>query len=226
MSTTSQTPKPEQVYSGTTDPAARRRLQAAVVAAYLPHVIAAVRKTVPPQHVEDGVQAGLLGVLLALQKLEPAKTNEAFDFWPFALPYVRDAVQSWADHAIAWRPRARKERDATEARALHSQPRSFDEPHTGLHNFLPSPDLSPEELYAEAEASALFGKFLATLSDDDRRLLTCERRERSDGGVEKGNNVRARRYLLLVERATAFVKGSESRGPRNALLRRNDTLRP
>jgi DNA-directed RNA polymerase specialized sigma subunit len=89
--------KPEAIYRAATDAVTRRHLAKAVVEAYRARLADAVRKSVPAQHVKDATQAGLIGVLRALEAYEPATAGE---FWPFALRYVRDELQGWADHAV------------------------------------------------------------------------------------------------------------------------------
>ena len=197
------------------DRAGKRAIQAAVVAAHREDVARFVRRALRGRqaHWEEAEQVGRLGVLVGLEKYDPeiaGPDRGRKSFWLFVFPYVRDEIQRWMDHTISWRPRsrnlARDERTAEqrEERAAQRRPLSLDETEIALA------EASVEELVEGMELLGLLDRFLATLSDADRQLLLCEKRERAEGGVREGNNNRSRRYLSLVERATAFVRGDEN----------------
>jgi DNA-directed RNA polymerase sigma subunit (sigma70/sigma32) len=57
-----------------------------------------------------------------------------------------------------------------------------------------------EEVVANAETEERLSSFQASLSAEDREIILSENSQR----------VRSRRYLSLVERATAFVRGKDA----------------
>lgn len=196
------TEKPEFLYCLTTDPATRRRLEAAVIAENRGKVEAMVRKLVPVvERREEAVNAGLLGLLIALWKFEPARLGGAEEdqgaaFWFFASNTVRDEIQKFLDHEVFSRPRSRNRRDKTFGESAGTRS------HESLEVVGEPRDDKPsvEEVVAEAEAKVKLSVFASTLDSEDREILFSENSQR----------VRSRRYLSLVERATAFVRGNDA----------------
>lgn len=217
--------KPEQRYKKATDPKERRRLATAVVLAYRPHVARLVRKTVPAKHWREAEQVGEIGLLVALEKFDPER---GAPFWALAKQWVRHEIQKWLYVGVYWRPRYfydfpshRNQRspkvisaELAEAKR-HQRPllvAQFGNIDDDLIGPIENPPLTVEDLVSDAEAKSRLRAFIATLSEEDARLLLCEKRERVEGGVESANNARARHYQLLVERARAFVRGDDGDG--------------
>lgn len=212
---------PEQLYQSTSCPVERRRIQEEVIESCRGRVSALVRRMVSQrEHWREAEQVGAVGVIVALGRYD-ANRNDSF--WGFAHLIVRDEIEMWMGRAIYWRPSTKRALGRT-SNPVHSIPRSMDAelPHrhadssattATLHDFVSCTVPTAEAQTIEAELNAKLSAFLDTLTGDEKRLLLCEKRERANGGVEAGNNVRARRYLSLVERASAFVRGSDDDAP-------------
>ena len=199
---------PEAEYRNATTAARRRSLQTAVVVAYRDRIAALVRRRFPAELRDEAAQVAAIGLLVALEKYDP---DRGVPFWPFAVPWVRSELELWVGHGVRWRPStkgAMGRRVAVES-LIHA---AFD---AERHDRASEGD-SVEDLVGNAEVLRLVSAFLAELPAEDRDLLLCEKRDRDGGGIVMGNNARSRRYLSLVERATAFVRGSED----------NDGVRP
>jgi hypothetical protein len=224
--------RPEEIYRSTTDEPTRRRLEMAVVTEHRDRVRAYVRATVPQRYQEEAEHVGMIGLILALKRYDPALAGPDRGqkcFWGYAHAHVRNAVQSWIDEGVLWRPRPRKARDNTALARLHRYPASMDEAmmrsyeggdvdvfSSTYHDIIADNAPTPEELVAAAEKAAHTARFMASLSANDRELICTEDPRRR----------RSRRYLLLVEAAKAALQGDEQRGSRDALRGNTDSVRP
>lgn len=227
--------KPELVYASTFDRAERRRLQAETITKFRANIVAVVRRLVPAEHVEEGTQAGLIGLLQALEKFDPGQTTGPLRsaegrFWHYAFPVIRNEIQQWADRGVWWRKaanRGKSEQRQAARQAAKAQRRfeSLDVPasaddETGETrlDMIPGPD-DVEAIVAEREGLEVLSTFTDGLVPSDRETILSENSQR----------VRSRHYLTLVERAKAHVQGSETIGPRahTGTVRRNpDSVRP
>jgi hypothetical protein len=211
---------PEELYKKTTDQTARRRLQTAVVLAFRDRIAALVRGLAPREHRAEAEQVGALGVLVALEKYDPGRKEyepeKGSYFWNFARSIVLDEIQRWMDQGVYWRKSANRgkspERVAQREAAQSQRHVASLDAETAIVPMDPSPTV--EELLGNAEGEALVRQFAATLTPDDRHLLLCEKRERGNP-----NSPRLRHYQSLVERLTAFVKGSDGDGSRDPVSR-------
>ena len=220
--------RPEQIYRETTDKATRRRLQAAVVAEYRAKVSAFAARYVSADHRAEAEQVGLIGLLIALERYEPSLLVDdrvAVFFWSFASRFVRDEIRAWLDTGVYWRKSANRgpSPGGVAARAVAEIQRravSLDTPSgqddDALVDRLCDDSPSPEDVAAAAEVSASLDVFAASLTPAERRNLLSE----------NSQCVRSRHHLTLIERASAFVKGSDGDGSRNAVRCDTDTLRP
>ena len=190
--------KPEDRYRQATSQDERKRIQTEVVKAYRAHVASAARRYVAPEHRADAEQAGALGVLVALEKYDPSRLgahrvggDRGGAFWFFAATHVRNEIQKWKDVGVSWRPRSRK-KVASEEHALHMV-------HFSMENTkdLPSDEPTVEELLIDVETEQRLVRFAASLTVDDLAVLFSQ----------SGRCKASRRYLSLVERAKAFIKG-------------------
>lgn len=198
-------PNPESLYARATDRIERKRLAEAVLAAYRPRVKGLVTGRCPPAFRRDAEQAGAIGLLVALEKYDPTR---GVPFWVIASQWVKDEIQKAIATGLLWRPRARNRTREAAMAARGEDPvaaRRMDRQHVNVDSARDLEADDVEDQVAEAEATGLLREFAATLSAEDAHLLLCEKRVRE----EQGNNNRARRYQLLVERAKAFVKGDE-----------------
>lgn len=222
--------KPENYRNA--DAATRRRIRAAVVTDYGGRAKALVRRHVPASHYDDGEQAAFEGLLVALEKYEPERLGDdrGEAFWYFASMQVRKELQRLVNHGVNWRPDTSGAKGRV-AHKEHMRPASLDAPRaegdeSTLHDLLWDDDApTPENLVQTAEGVAIVLDFVRALSAEDRKLLLVERRNR-EAGVSKTAKTQARRYLALVERVTALVRGSDDDGSRSAVRRDRETLRP
>lgn len=203
-------------YKGTTDLVARRRIQAQVVEAYRAHVASYVRKHVAQAHSKEAEQVGVIGVLVALEKYDAGIVcavggDRGAAFWNFARMYVRDEIRRWLDVGVFWckssnRGASDARRESAKMRTAQRTVESMDEPvgerETTLHDRIVDGETTVEDLVATAESRARLDQFLFTLTEADRHLLLCDKRDRGNA-----NSVRSRHHLFLVGRATAFVRG-------------------
>lgn len=217
------TTKPEDLYRSTSDKATRRQLQAAVVAEYRGRIEALARRALPVQHVEEATQAGCIGLLLALEKYDRTVVGEdrGGAFWNFARAHVLNEVQQWADVGVYWRPRKRNNRGDVEAARAQRRVASLDVPAHGTEDgsiveTIEAEQPTPEDMAGEIEAISHLRGFTVSLSAEDQEILFSENSKR----------VRSRRYLTLVEKATAFVAGETASGYRNSVRRNSDSVRP
>jgi RNA polymerase sigma factor (sigma-70 family) len=197
--------KPEDQYRHA-DRLSRRRIEHQVVEGYRPNVRALVRHHWPllERCWDEAEHVGCIGLLDALKSYDPARAA----FWTFARSFVRNAIQKWVDVGVYWRPRTRKHRagvDPREARA-HMRPesmdRSIDDDAQTLHDVVQADGPTVEDLAAADEVSARLADFMATLTKTEVDVILSENSQR----------IRSRRYGALVERATAFVRGSDDDG--------------
>lgn len=186
-------------YRATTDPLERRRIQAEVVEAYRPRVANLVRCLFRrnPEHWREAEQVGLIGLLTALEKYDPdllTGEDQGNRFWYLAYYYVKNEIRAWRDVGVNW---AKDHRHGACNENITRQTRvSYDD---SLYETEPSKEPTVEEQVVESEVKARLRAFAATLSAIDREILFSENSQR----------VRSRRYLSLVERATAFVRGPD-----------------
>lgn len=68
----------------------RRRIQVEIVRACRPF-LAWLARGLAPDDAPDAEKVGVVGVLIALEKYDPARGA----FWPFARPFVRDEIERW-----------------------------------------------------------------------------------------------------------------------------------
>lgn len=187
---------PEREYRTASTPDECRKIQAKVIKAYARRVASFVRRRVPREDREEGEQVGAIGVMLALEKYDPAR---GVPFWGFARNYVLHEIQRWREVA------APRSHDAKrDAHIIRQIPVRLDDV-----SHLIVEALTAEEIVSEAELLSRVKAFVQSLSREDAALLLCEKRERKEGGVASGNNARSRGYLSLVERARAFVIGED-----------------
>lgn len=199
------TDRPEELYRKTTDDAERKRIRALAIRVYQDLVFSVVRRSVDRQHWPEAMQAGAVGILIALNKWDPERIGEdrGHAFWFFARRWVQDEIQKWIDRGVYWRPRSRGRAASHELSALHRNPVSLDAPapaavDTNLYSLFPANQPSIEELAADAELRGRLFQFAATLTNKEREILFSENAQRMG----------TRRYLDLVERARAFLKGA------------------
>jgi RNA polymerase sigma factor (sigma-70 family) len=145
--------------------------QQEVVSAYGAQVrgyVARLIRALAPAHQgsKDAVQAGMVGLLVAREKYDESKSP----FWPFAKFYIRDEVQKWVSHGASWQPLPK-----SKTRKHHPEHVTRDEFTEKQHA---SVALTVEEQVAQKEALERLNAFLCVLSDEDRRLLLCTKRER------------------------------------------------
>jgi DNA-directed RNA polymerase specialized sigma24 family protein len=202
--------RPEDAYRTATDTAARRRIQAEVVDAHRDAVARIVRTLVAsPLYREDAEQAGLIGVLVALEKYQPGLMGEdrGGAFRHFMFTYVRHEIQQWLNTGVYWRKspnRGTSDSRKAAREAAKGRQRYYDSLDAGdfeqtLHDTVASPDASVEEIVAEAEAKSRLRDFAETLSNKDAKKLLSD----------NSQCVRSQHYLSLVGRAAAFVKGDD-----------------
>ena len=206
---------PEQGYKENVSPTERKRIRAAVVEAYRPQVAALVRKLVPTHHGEEGLQVGLIGVLVALEKYDaPRCTKVGGDrgaaFWNFARTYVRDEIRTWLGVGVYWRKAPNRGKSAARRAAAkearrHMTQESMDEvvvstPNESTktrHDLIADASPTVEAQVAEAEAFGRLSAFAATLTPKEKQILFSDRSNES------------RHHLSLTERAKAFVRGKD-----------------
>jgi DNA-directed RNA polymerase specialized sigma subunit len=82
---------PVEAHGAATDKPTRRRMQREIVCIYRGRVEAMARRFVPSADVEAGTQAGLVGLLLALEKYN----GEGDSFWFYAAGRVRAEIEKW-----------------------------------------------------------------------------------------------------------------------------------
>jgi DNA-directed RNA polymerase specialized sigma subunit len=131
----------------------------------------------------------MVGLLVAREKYDESRSP----FWPFAKLYVRDEVQKWVSHGASWRPlpKSNKHRHHPE----HVTQEEFKDEQNAAEA------LTVEEQVAQKEAFERLDKFLASLSDEDRRLMLCTKRERPG----KPDMDRRRRRDALMKRARLLM---------------------
>lgn len=185
---------PETAYKNTSDPRARRRIQGEIVVKYRGRLASYVRRHLSARHWQEAEQVGAIGLLVALEKFEPSR---GVPFWFFAVQWVRKEIQRWLNHGVYWRPHT----NGAKGRQTHDEHRAHGEFQDEAHV---SETENVEDLVSTAEGLSRVGQFLDTLSVEERHLLICEKRDRGNP-----NSDRVRRYLSLVGRATAFVRGNE-----------------
>jgi hypothetical protein len=191
--------RPEEQYRHTTDKAARRRIQAEILDKYRPHVRWFVRKTIGPQHREEAEQVGCIGLLVALERYEPAKLGVDLGgaFWFFAARCVRDEIRRWEDVGVYWRKR-RGAKSAVARLQRHQASIDAERPDgRTMHDEL-TEGFTVEDLVADVEHRRLFARFVATLTDAEREIIFSE----------NGRTLGSRAHLSLIERARAFVTGA------------------
>lgn len=197
---------PEALYK-TADKAERRRIQTELVSRHRHKLHLFVRSLVPAQHFDEGAQVGALGLLLALEKYDDAKSGPdrgKKDFFAFAKPYIRDEVRVWMDKGVRWRnTKVNKERKAAQAAkgtdgGVHHD--SLDAASAAGAEFKAEAP-TPDELASELEALKRLRAFVASLTVAEVRLLFVER--------EPGQR-QADAHRALVRRARRAVRGSES----------------
>jgi hypothetical protein len=210
--------------------AAKRRIQAETISTYRAKVEALAKRMVPgPPHVEEATQAGLIGLLIALEKYDPARvapatTAHSSPFWFFARAYVRNEIQQWISIGVFWRKdgnrgkneAAKRQRAAIAATKVFSAdaPKAVGDVESWIDAFHDADQLSTEELCADAESARRLQVFAATLSKADaEKLLT-----------EHGRSKESVHYLSLVERASAFVRGTDEY--RDSVSGHSDPARP
>jgi hypothetical protein len=100
---------PESLYRTTTNKVVRRCLQSIVIVRHRSRIAALVRRTIPwSQHHEVARQVAAIGVLVALEKWEPAHAGaDSEAFWLFASRYVHAELRLWIDRGTFFRPVAR-----------------------------------------------------------------------------------------------------------------------
>ena len=91
--------RPEDQYARKRSSASRQ----AVVEKYSPHVANFCRQYCPG-HQQEGFQAGIVGLLVALEKFDPSRGY----FWPFAKLVVRSEIQKWMEFGVNWQRRERR----------------------------------------------------------------------------------------------------------------------
>lgn len=200
-----ESPRPEDAYKATTDRAERRRLQAKVVELYRLRVVALAHRAVPREYWREAEQVGLIGLLVALEKFDPEGKH---DFWYLASTAVRDEIRTWRDTGIYWRKdtnrgksparvaaRQEAQRQGQHESADTTRDRGSDLGSISIKDaYFDSSAPTPEDLYANEEARRLCAAFLSTLNDEDRAALFAPKNPR---------------HRSLIERARAFVRGSD-----------------
>lgn len=182
----------EDDYRHARTPAERQRIQGEVIARYRDRLTRFVKFALWSPHLHaEAIQVGAIGLLVALDKWDP-EYKEHYDdgaFFGFATLYIRNEIRKWLDHGVNWRPtaRTRKQVDHPE----HKQPSEFcDEAH--------AQDVDdPETKAANAEALERLRSFLATLSNKDRHLMLCAKRDR--GGEDSQCRQRYRELLQCAK---------------------------
>ena len=183
----------EDGYQHARTPAERRRIQGEVIARYRDRLARFVKVALWSPHLHaEAIQVGLIGLLVALEKWDPEHQEHYDDgaFFGFATMHIRNEIRKWLDHGVNWRPtaRTRKQVDHPE----HKQPSEFcDEVHAQDGD-------DPETQAAHSEALERLRPFLAALSDEDRHLMLCAKRDR--GGAD---SPRRQRYRELLQRVKA-----------------------
>lgn len=194
--------RPEDAFKQTTDRTERRRLRACVVADYRSRVTSIVRSVLPREHWDEGLQVGLLGLLVALEKFDPSAGR---DFWYCASTAVRDEIRAWRDRALNWRKDTNRGRSPTRVAAReraqqvsqHSSADARSANGEGLsikEAYFDSQAPTPEDSYATEEARQRCATFVSTLNDEDRAALFSPKNPR---------------HRSLVQNARAFVLGSD-----------------
>ena len=163
----SDSPKPEELYQHTSDPKERQRIKTKVVVAYRPMVAGQARRMAPPRHWEEAEQAGMVGLLVALDRYDdPTPDRGAKSFWGFAVLYVRDEIQQWMDRGVRWE-KTKLSKARQQARAARgdapAQVQPFDET-----SHAPPELLSTEELAAQAESLRRHAEFAKAIPVDSR----------------------------------------------------------
>lgn len=194
----SENANPEDLYRKATTPQEKRRIQGAVVERYKSDVAAVARSLLPncPDHWEDAKQAGLIGLLVALEQYRDGKIHT---FWPIARLRAIDEVRSYIGVGVAWHKAPNRGKSPQRAKRREAGPpieveRASDavenqrDPHT------------PEDLYAEAEEKALLESFAGTLSRGDRAVLFADD-QRVGGRHRKELVTRARTALRAKDGA-------------------------
>lgn len=196
---------PEHRYRDASD-AERRRLEVEILASHRGRLIWLVRRLLADRRDQWG-EARQVGEIAMWESLQTFDPERGVKFWTFASWRVQHAVNTWRGHGVDWAPRgrsgkARSERDARSREAANLRKR-----HAPLADDPPfASDENVEELVANAEGLALVQRFLATLSEADRHLVTCENRHHGTAG----DNARKRRQRALIEQARAYVLGDEA----------------
>lgn len=175
--------RPEDLISGTTDPAERKRLTNEVVKDCQPNISTLVgRLRLSPQNRADAEQAGRLGLLEALTKYKPPPVNTSGAFWAFARHYVVNEIQKWMDVGMFWS----KRRQRKGSKVPTELPLSLDvHEETAL---LRDESNNPETVCSSMQLSNMSRQFVASLPADEARVIA-----RSDST--------ARRYVEIVTRA-------------------------
>jgi hypothetical protein len=205
--------RPEELYqktaAGSTE---RRQIQAAVIEAHRGHVAALARRMVPTQHRQEAEQVGAIGLLLALEKYDPTPRqghSTSPVFWSYAFTFARDEIRAWKANGVYWRkPANRGKGEARQANrdaaSRHLLPKSMDaemrlhaNESTTLHDVIPSPGSTVEEIVSDVEAMSLLLTFAENLTATEQEILFSENSQR----------VRSRHHKDLVQRAAAFIKG-------------------
>jgi hypothetical protein len=173
-------------------------------------VVALVRRSVPGQHREEAAQVCAIGLLVALERYDDAKSGPdrgKKNFWGYALPYVRDELRLWMDKGVRWRntKMSKAVRAAREAKGDFGSTFVSVEAIESAGEFFAAAGVSVDELAAESEALRLLRLFIARLTDKERAIIF------SDSGRTRTGSL----HSSLVERCKAFVRGSEGKCLKN-----------
>lgn len=193
--------KPEDLYGKTADESEKARLRIAVVEAYGGHVAKIVSGLVTDRkHHQDAQQAGIEGLLIALERYEPPSVNTGGAFWAFANFRVRYAIQSYLDVGVYWR------KDGKGNQSLPNRARAREEiRRTRQFAFLPDrtqglledANPNPEEAVAAAEELALLTE------------LVAEAPEAVIESLLKGRPVPSPYRTVVLQMRQRFQKGGE-----------------
>lgn len=190
---------PENLYSKSTDATERSRIKAEVVSSYLPRVTGMSRAILStPQHWGDLEQAGVVGLLAALEAYEPGQGA----FWTFAWRHVRDEMRSWIETGVY--SRRQGNRGASEQRRANRARIATISIHVTYEDDHADQSPTPEELVEAKELLDRLEGFVSRLDVSEQATFL----------VDDARQYRGRHHKSLMERAREHFSKPTKEGPR------------